>query len=64
MNGLISDRFLKRFKKGFRRPAKPSSVPETLEKAVELTHDPHHAGGARNTPTATRQPHRRHKRRS
>jgi hypothetical protein len=63
MNALIGDRFLNRFIKGFRRPTKPDLVPETLEKAVELTHDPHHAGGVKSTPTATRQPHRRHKRR-
>jgi hypothetical protein len=63
MNGLIGDRFLKRFQKEFRRPTRPNFVPETLEKAVELTHDPHHSGGVKSTPTATRQPHRRHKRR-
>lgn len=63
MNGLIGDRFLKHFLKGFRRPSKPGFVPETLEKAVELTHEPHHPGGVNGTPTATRQPHHRYKRR-
>ena len=63
MNGLIGDRFLKRFQKGFRRPTRPGLVPETLEKAVELTYQPHYPGGVNRTPTATGQPHRRHKRR-
>ena len=63
MNGLISGRFVKRFRKGFTRPTRPGFVPETLEKAVELTHEPHHPGGVNRAPTATRQPHRRHKRR-
>jgi hypothetical protein len=62
MNGLIGHRFTKRFLKGFRRPTRPGFVPETLEKAVELTHEPHHHGGDNLTSTATRQPHRRHKR--
>ena len=34
MNGLIGDRFLKRFLKGFHRPTKPGVVPETLERGV------------------------------
>jgi hypothetical protein len=65
MNGLIGDRFLKSFLKGFRRPSKPGFAPkaETLEKAVELTHEPHHPDGVNGTPTATRQPRHRHKRR-
>jgi hypothetical protein len=66
MYGLIGDRFLKRFLKGFRRPTKPGFAPEaeTLEKAVELTHEFHYPGGVNGTPTATRQPHHhRHKRR-
>ncbi len=28
MNGLIGDRFLKRFLKGIRRPSKPASAPK------------------------------------
>jgi hypothetical protein len=63
MNGLIGDRFLKRFLKGFRRSARPVFVPETLEKAVELTYEPHRPGGVNGKPSATRQPHHRHKRR-
>lgn len=63
MNGLISDRFPKRFLKGFHRPAKPGFVAEMLEKAVELTCEPPHPGGVNTAPTATRQPHHRHKRR-
>ncbi len=38
MNGLIGDRFLKRFLKGIRRPSKPASAPEAdalAESAVE-----------------------------
>jgi hypothetical protein len=63
MSGLISDHFLKRFPKGFRRPTRPGFVPEMLEKAVELTYEPHHPGGVNRKPTATRQLHHRHKRR-
>jgi hypothetical protein len=58
MNGLIGDRFLKRFLKRFRRPSRLGFArkAETPEKAVELTYEVHHRGSVNSTPAATQQP--------
>jgi hypothetical protein len=57
MLSLIGDRFLRPFLKGFRRPSKGGSASEaeTLEKAVELTHEFHHPD-VNGTPAANQQP--------